>query len=121
MIVLARVIGIFISFIGLVVIVRPLVIRRMLAFWRQDKRIYIAGLLRMLFGAIFLLSAAQAKLPMVMTTLGLFLLIAGLLIFIIKPEKIKSMFEYWDKKPSSVLRLMGIIILVIGVLVVYSA
>jgi uncharacterized protein YjeT (DUF2065 family) len=120
MIALAKLIGIFITCMGIIVIVKPQIIRMMISFWRQDKRIYLGGLLRMLFGAIFLLSAPQARLPVVMAALGLFLLIAGLLIFLIKLDKIKSMLERWSKRPSYVLRLMGSIVLIIGLLIIYS-
>lgn len=120
MIVLAKLIGIFITCMGVIVVAKPQIMRKMVAFWRQDKRIYLGGLLRMLFGAIFLLSASQARLPVVMAILGIFLLVAGMLIFILKLEKIKAMLERWSKRPSYVLRLMGTIVLIIGLLIIYS-
>ncbi|MDD5155064.1 MAG: DUF2065 family protein [Candidatus Omnitrophica bacterium] len=120
MITLARLLGIFIACMGVIVVLIPVVMRKMVAFWRKNNRIYLGGLIRMIFGAIFLLSAPRARLSTVMTLAGLFSLIAGLLIFILKPEKIKMMLERWDKRPDSVLRLMGAVVFAFGALIIYS-
>lgn len=120
MIMLVRIIGILITCMGLMVVLNPGAMKKMLAFWKQGKRIYLGGLLRVLFGVIFLWSASLARLPVVMGTLGIFLIVAGLFIFILRTEKIKSMLDWWDKKPPSALRIIGILVFAIGALIIYS-
>ena len=121
MIPLVKLIGIFMASMGITVILNPNVMKKMISFWRQDKRIYLAGLLRALFGTVFLLSVLQARLPVVIYVLGILMLLGALIIFILGLEKVKTILAWWDKKPHSVLRLMAILILAIGVLVIYSA
>jgi uncharacterized protein YjeT (DUF2065 family) len=120
MIILVKFIGIFMACMGVTILLNPGFMKKMIAFWRQGKRAYIGGLLRILFGLIFLSSASQARFPALITGLGIFLLIAGIFIFVLGLEKMKAMLGWWDKKPLSVLRLMGLLVFAIGILIIYS-
>jgi len=121
MILLVKLIGILMLCMGVIYILNPALMKKMISFWKQDKRVYAGGLLRLLFGVIFLWSAAQAKLPAVIYVLGILMLLGGVFIFIMRLEKIKRMLDWWDKKPDSISRLIAILILAIGALVIYSA
>ena len=121
MIILVKLIGILMACMGFINLLNPKPMKKMISFWRKDKRIYAGGLLRALFGVIFLLSTPQARLPMVIYVLGILMLLGASLIFILGLEKAKAILNWWDKKPYSILRLMGILILVIGALVIYCA
>jgi len=115
------VLGIFIASMGLTIIFNPEVMKKMIAYWKQGKRIYAGGLLRALFGVIFLLSVPQARLAAVMYGLGILVLISALIVFAMGLEKIKVTLDWWDKKPSSMLRIMGLLAFAIGFLIIYSA
>lgn len=121
MIVLVKLIGVFIACMGLIIFSNPELMKKMISYWRNGNRLYIGGLLRVIFGVIFLFSAFRARSPAFMAALGIFLVIAGMLIFVLGLEKIKKMLDWWDEKPFSVLRLVSIIIFAIGVLIIYSA
>jgi hypothetical protein len=121
MILLVKVIGIFIACMGAVIILNPQIMKNMVMFWRQGKKLYFAGVLRILFGVIFLLSVSRAKIPVVMLVFGIFSLIAGILVFILGLEKIRGMLDWWQKRPNGILRLMALLVLILGFLIVYSA
>ena len=121
MILLVKFLGILMVCIGAINMVNPAPMRKMLAFWRQGKRIYVGGLLRIFFGAIFLLSYQYAKIPGVICTLGILMVLGGLTIFILGPNRIKVMLDWWARKPNSILRLIAVFILLVGALVIYSA
>ena len=121
MIPLVKLIGIFMASMGITVILNPNVMKKMISYWRQGKRIYIGGLLRAVFGTIFLLSVLQARLPEVIYVLGILFLITALIIFIMGLEKAKAVLGWWDKRPLFILRIMSILVLAIGALVIYSA
>jgi hypothetical protein len=106
---------------GFAVILNPVLMKRMLIFWRQGKRIYLGGILRATFGVIFLLSALEAGFSWAIYWLGVFMLMAALLIFALGLEKVKAMLGWWDKRPPVILRLMGFLTFAIGVLIIYSA
>jgi small-conductance mechanosensitive channel len=120
MIILVKLIGIFMVCIGVANILNPNLMKKMISFWRQGKRIYAGGLLRLLFGGIFLLSYSRARIPGVIGVLGIFIFLAGIAIFILGLEKIKAVLGWWDKKPDFILRLIATLILAIGVLVIYA-
>ncbi len=121
MILLVKLIGIFMACMGVAIMLNPSVMKKMISFWRKGKKLYAGGLLRVLFGVIFLVSSSQAMFPWVIYILGILMLLGAALIFILGLEKAKAILDWWDRKPHSVLRLMAILILAIGVLVIYSA
>jgi hypothetical protein len=121
MIILVKAIGIFMTSVGVIVLFAPDFMRGMVSYWRQGNRIYAGGLLRALFGAIFLLSVPQAKSARVIYILGILMLLHSLFIFVQGVQKTKAMLEQWGKRPNSLLRLIAILILAIGALIISSA
>ena len=121
MIILVRFIGIFVICAGVVLLVSPESMRKMLTFWKQDKRIYVGVFLRILTGMIFILAAPQARFPRVIVSLGGVIVAMGILIFIIGLERAKGILSWWEKKTGSFLRLAAILILAIGALIYLCA
>jgi len=123
MIIVVKLLGILMICMGLANLINPILMKKMISFWKQGKRIYAGGLLRVLFGIIFLLASSysQVRQPCVLAVLGVLMILGGMLIFILGPEKMKAILGWWDKKPASVLRLIAILALAIGTLVIYSA
>lgn len=113
-------IGLLIIIMGAVFLFRPEAIRKLWAFFEKDKRLYLAGAVRIIFGIIFLLSASQCRLRGFIAVLGLLFLLSGMLIFFIGPDKIKVVLRWWSEKPLFVLRLAAIMIIGLGVLIVYA-
>ncbi len=121
MTILAKLIGVMIMVIGTVITLNPGVFKRMVSFWKVDKRIYIAGIVRLIFAVVFLSVASSCKLPAVIYTFGVLVLIGAILVFALRPERMKRMLEWWGAKPPSILRLMGLVALLMGALIIYSA
>lgn len=117
MIMLVKGIGILIACMGIIIFLSPQVTKRMLAFWRKGKRLYTGGVVRVLFGLIFLSAASQARVPVVMAGLGILSLAAGILIFILGLERMKVLLGWWDKRPASFVRLMGLLVSAFGALI----
>lgn len=120
MLILVKLIGIVIVLMGVILLLSPGTMKQLIAFWGQGKRIYMAGILRLLFGAILLLAASQCRLVGVVVILGILMLIGGTLIFVLGLARIKSILNWWDRRTPQVIRLMGLIILAIGALLIYS-
>lgn len=121
MIALVKVIGIFITCMGVWELLAPKIMKRMIAYWREGKRIYLGVMLRILFGMIFILSASQARRPQVIATLGALVVTVGILALILSLEKTKAILNWLEKKPDSFLRLAGLLVIAIGALIIYSA
>lgn len=121
MVMLVKIIGIFITCMGVLIFLNPKTVKKMMAFWRRGKNIYAAALIRVLLAAIFFLSAPQARMPQVIFALGVLTGLGGLLIFILGLEKTKAILDWWDKKPEYFLRLLSLSALAFGALIIYSA
>jgi len=91
MIGLVKLIGIIMICMGAVNMWNPNLMKKMISFWRQGKNIYVGGLLRVLFGFIFLVSATQARSPWVIYILGVIILFGALSVFVKGLNKAKSM------------------------------
>jgi len=119
--ILIKFIGLFITAMGIVAFVNPNVIRIMMAFWKQGKRIYFGGVIRLCVGGLFLYCAPMARLPQVISLLGILAILGGLFILIRGPEKLRVILEGMSKKPNKFLRLISLIIIAFGALIIFSA
>ena len=113
--------GIVFVLIGIVYLLRPDVMKWLMEFFEQGRRIYFAGLLRFALAIVFLVGARECKWFWVIFAFGILFIISGLLVFIIPLEKIKAYIGWWQKKPPLLLRLMALIALAIGAIIIYSA
>ena len=116
-----KTLGIVFVLIGIVYLLRPDIMKWLMEFFKQGKRIYFAGLIRFALAVVFLLGARECKRFWVIFAFGILFIISGLLVFIIPLEKIKAYIGWWQKKPPLLLRLMALIALAIGAIIIYSA
>ena len=118
---LIKLIGLLITVMGAIVLFNPKLMRKMMGFWKQGKRIYLAGIIRVCVGALFLYCAPMAMRPNIIFVLGLLAILGGLFIIIRGPGKMKAILERLSQKPDNFLRLMSLIILAFGALIIFSA
>ena len=120
MLALVKLIAILIIAIGIVFLLNPKVLKQYAAFWTQGKRIYMGGILNLLFGVLFLSAASQCRSGGVIIAMGIISLIKGIMIFICGPEKMKAMLSSWSQKRPAAARLMALVAIGIGALLLYS-
>jgi uncharacterized protein YjeT (DUF2065 family) len=113
--------GIVFVLVGIVYLLRPDVMKWLMEFFKQGKRMYFAGLIRFALAIVFLVGARECKRFWVIFAFGILFIISGLLVFIIPLEKIKAYIGWWQKKSPLLLRLMALIALAIGAVIIYSA
>ena len=119
--IVVKIVGIFIIFIGILYLLRPDVMKRLMEFIKKGKRVYFAGVIRFTLAIIFLLGASECYKKWIIATFGILFLISGLLIFILGPEKIRQIFEWYQKQPLLIFRVIAVIVLACGAVIVYSA
>lgn len=119
--IIIRSLGIVIVVVGIVYLLRPDVMKWLIEFFKQGKRIYFAGLIRLALAVIFLLSARECKHFWVIFAFGILFLIGGLLIFILGPEKFRRILDWYQKQSALLLRVIAVIALAIGAIIIYSA
>ncbi len=116
-----KIVGLVIAAIGIVYIIKPNVMNRMIEFFKKGKRLYIAGPARLAFAVVFLLGARECKYFWVIFAFGILFLITGILVLVLGPKKLTPMLEWWLKQPTLLLRLMALIAVAIGVVIIISA
>ncbi len=121
MVILVRLFGIAIVVMGIVFLANPKTLKQYMAFWKQQKRLYIGCILSLLFGVIFLLAASQCRRAGVIIVLGIWAIIKGVLLFALGQKRLNAYLDWWSGRPLSTARLLGIIALALGILVIYSA
>ena len=119
--VIIKFLGVVFILMGLVYLINPLVLRQLMMFFKQGKRLYVAGLLRFALAVIFLLGARECDITWLITAFGILFIISGLLIFTLGLERIKSILEWYQHQPLMILRIIALIVLVVGGVVVYAA
>ena len=119
--IIIRSLGIVIVVVGIVYLLRPDVMKWLLEFFKKGKRIYLAGLLRLALAVIFLLGARECDITWVIVVFGILFLMGGVLIFILGPEKLRRILDWYQKQSVLFLRVLAVIALAIGAVIIYSA
>ena len=114
-------IGILIMFEGVLLIVKPKIYKKLIAFFMRGRMIYLAGVIRLVLGVLFLVSAMSCKKPWLIIAFGVLLLISGTLTFVIKLEKIKAMLNWFSQKSLVTIRLLAIIAIAIGAVLAWGS
>jgi uncharacterized protein YjeT (DUF2065 family) len=116
-----KIVGVLIILLGLLYIVKPQTMKSLLEFFKKGNRIYFAGLLRLVLAAVFLISATECHIPWVIIALGVLMMLGGLLVFVLGPNKIRPILEWWQRQSVILLRVLALIALAMGALVIYAA
>jgi hypothetical protein len=119
--IVVKVIGIVFIFLALLYLLKPDIMQRLMEFFKKGKRIYFARLIRFATAVVFLLAAGDCKMPWVIIVFGILFIIGGLLIFILGPERVRSMIAWWQRQSLLLLRVLAVITLAIGAIIVYAA
>jgi cell division protein FtsW (lipid II flippase) len=115
------VIGIAFVCMGAFYLVKPTALTRIIEFFKQGKRMYLAAAIRLVLAVIFLLAARECYLPWVIGLLGMVFLASSLVIFAAGPEKLRPMMDWVQKRITSLAKPAGILIVLLGTLIIYSA
>jgi len=116
-----KIIGIVFVAIAIVLLVKPDVTKRLIEFFAKGSRIYLAGLVRLALGVVFLLAARECDITWLIAAFGVLFLIAGLLIFMLGPEKTRRFLDWYHRQSLVLLRLMAVIPLALGAVIIYAA
>ena len=116
-----QILGILIGAVGIVYLLKPDIMKHLIEFFKQGKRIYFAGVIRLALAVIFFLGARECDITWVIVVFGILFLIGGLLIFILGPEKIRRILDWYQKQSVLFLRVLAVIALAIGAIIIYSA
>jgi uncharacterized membrane protein HdeD (DUF308 family) len=113
--------GIAIALTGLIFLINPMALKQYISFWKKERRIRAGGVLTIPVGIIFLIAAPRCRLAGLITILGIWSIIKGVLLLTLRQRKINAYLNWWLNRPDSAASFLGIIALAFGVLIVYGA
>ena len=116
-----KVIGIIFFAMGVTFVSKPGLMLNLISFFKQDNKIYFAGVIRIILGIFFLFAASSCKISAIITLLGILCLIFGALIFIIPKPKLIEMLTIVESKPVNILRMLSGILIFISILIIIAA
>lgn len=121
MIFLVKAISLLMMALGIAFLAKPDYMKKALAFFQQDNRVYVPGVIRITIGGVLLFAAPEAHVVGAMVILGLFFIAAGIMIFVIGPEKMKTLLKLWEEMPLWICRVVGVFPVLLGSLILYLA
>jgi uncharacterized protein YjeT (DUF2065 family) len=121
MVIVIKSLGIVFVLIGVAYLLKPTILKKLMSFFKKGKRIYVAGLIRFALAVVFLLAATQCRYPMIIGACGILFLLSGLLIFVLGPETIRRIFDWYDEQSILVFRIIASVVIVVGAVIIFSA
>lgn len=116
-----RLVGVFLVISGILYLIKPSVIRKMLTVLSKGNRLYLIGVIRLALAVLFLLAANQADIPWVIAALAIILIISSTIIFAFGPRKLQRYMIIYQEQNDTTLRLLSLVIIILGAVIVYAA
>jgi len=113
--------GIATVLFGIMYLLKPEVLRWLMRFFKQGKRLYVIALLRFALAVVFLVAARECAITWVIVSLGILFLISGLLIIGLGLKRVKSILDWWQGQSSVLLRILAVVTVAVGGVIIYSA
>ena len=121
MVAVVKFLGIYIVGFGVAYFITPSIIKKYMAFWQKQKRLYLGAALAILIGILLLLAAAQCQWRGFVIAFAILSLAKGIWLLIIKQEKAASIMDWWTKRSVKFLRTHAVFAIIIGILLIYAA
>ena len=115
------IVGVLIILEGITILVKPGWYRNAAKVFMSEKIVYLGPVLKILFGALFLVSAVPCSKTWVVIVLGVLMLAGGITGLILPKAKVISFIEWWTKRTDLVMRLIAIVAIALGALVMWVA
>jgi uncharacterized protein YjeT (DUF2065 family) len=113
--------GMLFALMGIAYLLRPNIIKKLMGFFKKGKRIYFAGLIRFALAVVFFVAARECRYFWIIFASGLIFLTGGLLIFMLGPEKIRRILDWYEEQPALIFRVIALIVLAFGAIIIFSA
>ena len=118
--VLVSLVGFAVAAIGLLGVAAPTYVTRLLSSWRIFTSFPVTFVLRIVFGAIFVVAAPGCRLPMLVSLIGFLEFGGAALLLGFGAARLDRFVEWWLERPSSFVRYWCLGAFAFGVVVVYA-
>ena len=106
---------------GIVIVIKPGFYRQAIGIFLKGRMVYVSPPLKTAFGVLFLVAATSCARPAIIIALGLITCAAGIAMFMMGFARLKRFLNWWKMRGDWFLRLLGVVAVVLGLLIIYSA
>jgi uncharacterized protein YjeT (DUF2065 family) len=111
--------GLIIIVIGLAILVKPARLKDLLYILLEKDWFRMVAALRVIIGVLFLFAAGGTRSPIFVSVMGVLFILAGVLIPILGPVRLRSLASWWMKRRDLVLRLWALVAVTLGGVLVW--
>jgi hypothetical protein len=101
---LALVISAFVAIMGAIGLIRPEALLRVAHFVETPTGLYAAAGLRIVLGIALLIAAPASRAPTVIRIVGAIVLVAGLMMPFLGPDRVRAIVDWWSSQGRFVMR-----------------
>ena len=105
---------------GVVFLIQPGLLKKLVSLFARGRMIYIPATFRLILGPIFLIYAHNCNVPWIIITFGIMMLVGSAILFLVNIKKIKGILQWWTGRPGWAIRSVAVIALILGVIMVVS-
>ncbi len=106
--------------VGLVGAAAPARVVAFARFWQNPGALWLAALMRVVFGVALFLVAPQTRAPGVFQAFGMLVVVAGVAVPFVGRERIARLIDWWAALPEAVIRSWALLSLTLGLLILYG-
>ena len=121
MVILVKIFGVLVVFMGLLILANPVYMRRWLVFWQEDSKLKLALFLRLVIGVILFAASPQCYLPGVIMVLGILSILSAVLGLLLAMERLRSMLRWFYDLSPPLYRAWALVATAVGGLILYAA
>lgn len=121
LLIIIRALGVIMAVVGVLLSSVPQKVMKFLPFFKVTKRIRLIGIVRLGIAVIFLLAASQCRWFIVMAILGIITLASGVIALTLKVKHIKTFMAWVEDRNEMFIRIMGGVVVLIGLLIIFAA
>lgn len=120
MAIFVTVIGTLIAGIGVFGFVAPKRLMGIIERFRSPAGLWYAVGVRLVIGILLVLAAADCRLPTFVNTIGIFMIVAVVVLPIMGQRRFNALIDWWTQRPSALLRLWTLVAGPFGGLLIYA-
>jgi len=115
------IIGVIVLVISAAALLAPGVFRGMLRVFRPRGMLYVGAFIRIVVGIVLLLAAPECRFPLGVRILGVFTVVAGVVLPFFNKTAKNALFDWVAEMPNSGLRGFALMGIVLGAFLMYVA
>jgi hypothetical protein len=113
------IVGLLILGIGIVILISPVKLKRILHIFLQRQWWYFVTVIRILMGILFVMAASETRAPSFVGAVGIMFILAGVAIPLVGFARIERLAHWWLQRSAGILRLWALVAAAFGAVVLW--